>query len=380
MNTKVLLLSCNTGQGHNSAAAAIAERLDAEGVVCTVRDALAFASQGISDFVSNFHRRSAVYAPSLFEKGNREAERQTDSSRDSICYVANSLYAGKLLDFITDGGYDAVVATHVFPSEALSYLRREKRLPLPCYFVATDYNCTPFVAETCLDGYFIPHRELADVFRVHGLDGARLIPSGIPVAERFSHSLGRKAARDAVGLREDRKTALVMTGSMGAGSSGEIVSALAGLASDVDIAVFGGSNERLKKELRERFGPNPRVRVLDYADNVDVWFDAADALVTKPGGLSITEAACKGIPLVLSTPLPGWESDNVDFFVSRGMALTGGTPEAQAAAVAAVLSDGALAGELVSAQRRNIPRDAAETVCRTVLEDIKAIRSGAQGG
>lgn len=372
---KILILSCNTGQGHNSAAAAIGEELGSRGTDYTVCDALGFASERISDFVSGVHNRSAVYAPSLFESGSREAAKQTESGRDSICFVANALYAPKLLGFIEDGGYDAVVATHVFPSEALTYLRRDRGLRLPCYFVATDYDCTPFVGETRLDGYFIPHDALSSQFSALSLGGARVIPSGIPVSKKFCSSMSRREARKAVGISPDGRTALIMTGSMGAGCAEDVAAELSKLAPETDLVVFGGNNSRLKKELRERFGGISRVRVLDYTDNVDVWLDAADVLVTKPGGLSITEAACKGIPLVLSTPLPGWECDNVDFFVSHGMALSGDTPEAQAAAAVMLLSDSELSSRLVASQRQNIPRTAAATICDAVLRDISSFSS-----
>ena len=67
---------------------------------------------------------------------------------------------------------------------------------------------------------------------------------------------------------------------------------------------MGGSNERLKRSLRGQYQSDPRVRVLDYCGNVETYLRAADVLLTKPGGLSCTEALVSGIPLVLTTPLP----------------------------------------------------------------------------
>ena len=100
-------------------------------------------------------------------------------------YFANALYADKLCSYITENGYDTVVMPHLFPAEAMTWLQRQHKSEVQTYFIATDYTCIPFTEETKVDYYFIPHEELATEFIKRGIPAEKLVPTGIPVSERF---------------------------------------------------------------------------------------------------------------------------------------------------------------------------------------------------
>ena len=114
-----------------------------------------------------------------------------------------------------------------------------------------------------------------------------------------------------------------------------------------------------------------QVRALPYTERVGEYLDASDVLVSKPGGLSSTEAAVKEIPLVHMAPLPGWEEDNVRFFTARGMSLTGEGSGEMAAAAARLLSDPAAAERMCACQRREINKHAASDIL-DALEELSA--------
>lgn len=66
-----------------------------------------------------------------------------------------------------------------------------------------------------------------------------------------------------------------------------------------------------------------------------------DLLITKPGGLSSTEAAVAGIPLIQTAPIPGCEVSNMRFFRQRGLSIAVPYPGRQLiAACDALLSGG----------------------------------------
>lgn len=375
MNERILLLSCNTGQGHNSTAKALAEEFARRGAVADIRDALAFASPSASRFVSGVHNMSAVYAPALFSIGNRSAIRATaravGSQRPSGCYLCNALYAKRLYTHIRQNGYAAVVTPHVFPAEALTAIRRRFDLPIPVAFVATDYSCAPYVGETQLDLYCIAHPKLSADFVRWGVPRSRIAATGIPVRACFRSPMEKGTARALLGLPQEAAVILIMTGSMGNGHTGALLEALLPrLPQRGLVLVMGGSNERLKRSLRGQYQSDPRVRVLDYCGNVETYLRAADVLLTKPGGLSCTEALVSGIPLVLTTPLPCWEAQNTAFFTSRGMACTADSPEALAAAACNLLRDPAARQRMLLAQKRNARPRAAVAVCDLVLGQI----------
>ncbi len=193
---KILILSCNTGEGHNSSARALKKAMDSQGIECEVQDTLALISTDVSKNVSDVY----VYSTksSLFEKAYRIGETVSswENSVKSPVYMANKLYAKKLYDKLTEGGYDAVICVHLFPAEALTALRRKARLDIPSVFVMTDYTCIPFLPETELDRYVIAHEDLVEEFVEKGIPREKIVPLGIPVdEERYGTRLDRNAAR-----------------------------------------------------------------------------------------------------------------------------------------------------------------------------------------
>ena len=370
---KVLILSCNTGQGHNTAGRAILAELERLGIACEMLDALSFESKLTSKMVCGIHIQSVLHIPRLFGLGVSTARRLDKiSKKSSLCYVANSTYATTLYNYIVENGYDTIVAPHVFPSEALTRIHRKYDAKLRTYFVATDYEYPPFLSDTELDTYFIPHDDLAAQYIAAGIPEERLVSIGIPVSEDFAQKIDRLEARRCLGLPEEGNILLVMTGSMGFGNSEKLVAELLRrVPEDTSVVVMGGRNEKMKSNLRRRHKNDPRLFVIDFTTEVSLYMDASDILFTKPGGLSSTEAAVKGIPTIHTKPIPGWEESNVNFFRSHGLALSGTTYEDLVTHALYLLGSPWAREAMVEAQKQAINKHAAEDICRRILEDAE---------
>jgi processive 1,2-diacylglycerol beta-glucosyltransferase len=372
---KVLILSCNTGQGHNSAGRAVKYELEKNGVYCEMLDALAFDSERVSKMVSNIHSKCAVRAPGVYAVGYEMAEKISRSGASpSVCYLANMKYAEELYEYIDDGGFDTIVMPHVFPSEALTRIRKKHGGALTTYFISTDYSYPPFLCDTKLDYYFIPHASLVSEFSRY-IPKSLLVPTGIPVSRAFSEKTDKAEARRALGIPADKRAVLIMTGSMGYGQTAELAECLtAQTGDDTVFFILGGRNESLKEYLRKTYSDDSRVTVVDFTTEVSLYMDACDVLFTKPGGLSSTEAAVKGIPTVLTKPIPGWEEDNIKFFTSNGLARHGKTPEEMCSAALELLNDSAAADKMVAAQHKTVNGDAADDICSFIMQNENALR------
>ncbi len=370
---KVLILSCNCGEGHNSAGKAVQEQFLHRGIPCEIRDTLSFESERASRFVGNVHTKSALYAPRLFAIGTQLAERESHRNRASVCYRANASYAGRLYRYISENGFDTIVMPHIFPTEALTCIRRRHpEAELLTCFIATDYACVPFLGETDADLYCIPHEYLRHSFAESGIPAHKIAATGIPVRERFLSHAEKAEARARLGLPVEGQLLLVMTGSMGYGNVEALLAALRARIPAAHVLVMGGNNERLKRTLRTEFATDTQISVLDYTNEVSLYLDAADLLFTKPGGLSSTEAAVKGIPMVHTAPIPGWESDNAAFFEALGLSRTGDTPLLQADQAALLLASPAAMERMRERQRREINPHAAEDISALLLERAEA--------
>ena len=207
---KVLLLSCNTGEGHHSAALAVEAELQSRNIPCQLVDPMSFASDATRDRVCNAYNSLIRNMPKAFGLIYKAGEHADGLWPHSPVYLANSLYADKLLAYIQENQFDTVISTHLFGMEAMTAIAKKFGVHIPTYAVLTDYTCIPFFTDVKMDGYFIPHKDLIPELTQKGLDAAILYPTGIPVSPNFAQRLSLPAARERLSLPAEKKIYLVM--------------------------------------------------------------------------------------------------------------------------------------------------------------------------
>ena len=364
---RVLILTCNTGGGHNAVAAALAESFRRLGVSSDTADGLSFISQKASRFVSKWHTRFYRRYPKLYKAGYMSAENDAESNdRDNPVYRYMARGARRLDRAIQDGGYDAVVCVHVIPAMMMTELRRQHETgPVFC-FVATDYTCSPTVGGCTPDVCVIPHEELAEEFVSCGIARETLLAAGIPVRAVFRERGDRADARSELALPPEGRHIVLMSGSIGCGPMADIAAELEKRMERGDFAsVLCGSNRQMLYALRRR--GFRRVEAVGFTNRVHRYMDSADVLVSKPGGISITEAGTRGTPLLLADMVGGCETRNQEFFHARGWAETC-QPEDMADAALALLDRPERRQALVAQQHRDFDGLAADRVAQAVYD------------
>ncbi len=324
----VLILSANTGQGHNSCALAIQSVYEARGIPCEVRDALSYLSPEVSKLVSEGHVLMYRKMPRLLSASYHSAERHPRAyTVRSPLYKFLASGVKKLLPEIRSGGYDTVICVHVFAALMVTELCRRYSLPLKTAFLATDYTCSPTCGDFQLDRYFVPPG-LTEAFEAAGLPRERILETGIPIRAEFQAPMDPAQAKQAFGVASGHRHLIVMCGSMGCGPMEDLVWEVGRkLPEDWELTVVCGTNHSLLRRLIQQCAGLPRIHVLGYTENMWTLMDSADLYLTKPGGVSVTEAACKGLPMVLVNAVAGCEDDNLRYFTALGAAVTAGTTE-----------------------------------------------------
>ena len=171
-------------------------------------------------------------------------------------------------------------------------------------------------------------------------------------------------------IPQESKSYLVMGGSMGFGKIQIFVLELAcRMEADEDMVVICGNNKKLETLLKRELVHRKNVRVLGYTDQVAAYMAACDVIFTKPGGLSSTEAAVMGIPMVHTNPIPGCETKNVEFFQKHGMSIGKRSFVGQVRAGEKLLDREKLRVEMQEAQKKNSRPEAAERICK-LLEEL----------
>jgi hypothetical protein len=171
-----------------------------------------------------------------------------------------------------------------------------------------------------LDYYVTPTDLLEFQMEKKGLDVKKMLPIGIPIRPQFSERMDRYEARSRLGLDPHKHTILLMSGSMGYGRIDESIERLDRLNFDFQVIVVCGNNKKMYKKVKGLV-TKKRFDIYGYVDNVDMMMDAADCIITKPGGITTSEAMAKGLPMIMVNPIPGHEMRNAEFMLNNGLAL-----------------------------------------------------------
>lgn len=362
----VLILSANTGGGHNSAAAALTEQLKKANAECTITDALALIDPKVSKLVSKGHNYIYRRHPHLFGTVYRYEEHHSTE----FIYEQCAHGAERLAQLLQEGNYDGVICTHVFSGMMLTEAKRKFLLHIPSFFIATDYTCSPGVNALDVDTVFIPHRSLLAEFVRCDIRADRLFPSGIPVRQDFCRRWEKQEAKRMLHLPEDRKMVLLACGSMGCGHlDKQTLFLLEHLPEDVCLTVLCGNNEQAYQQLLPHI--SERLHILRYTDIVGDLLSAADLYITKPGGLSVTEAIVKRTPMLLVNAVPGCETHNYDFLLKAGIARGASKWKQVPAIVAEALENEAETAKQIELMEQYDVQNAAEVICKHVLSVCK---------
>ena len=349
-------------------AAAVAGALTQRGIESHVFDPLVLAGKYAERFVSGAYTTIMKKAPSAFNALYRAGDIYSSTGITSPVYHANARYAANLRAFIETNGYDHVVCTHLYPMETLTAIRKSGDFTVPCYGVLTDYTCIPFLAETDLDGYFIAHEDLRAELVEKGIPSDRIIVTGIPVDEKFAHHMEKAAARNYLAIPQNQDVFLIMSGGIGVGNAGAICDEILRRHSGAfTVYILVGRNSDLKQTLEEKYAGNEHVRIVTFTKKVNVYMNAADVMISKPGGLTSTEAAVAQVPLVQLLVYTACEAPNIAFFSSHGLSERAENVVDAAEKAVALVRDKARAEAMREAQRNTIAPDAADKIAERIV-------------
>ena len=366
---KVLVLSCGTGGGHNSAAKAVQEALINQGVQADFLEYLDIIDSKIKDKINNLYLKSTVGEGQVFKQVYHLGELYEKTKLKSPVYGLNSFSKKKLYRYIIENKYDYVVTTHLFAAEALTALKKERDI----YFiaVATDYVCIPFWQETNPDYFVIPHKDLEKSFLDAGIKKEKLLPIGIPVAEKFSHNYDKIESKKELGLKVDEKYVLLLNGSMGFGNVDKMLNKLLLEIQGVNFIVSCGNNKRLLDNLSDTYKQSNRVVSLAYTNELNKYIASSEVILTKPGGLTTTEIATMRKPFIHTMPIPGCENYNAAFFEDRKMSIKCENIEEVVTATKELLVNEKLQEEMVDNQKKYINIDNSNKIANIVINEIE---------
>ncbi|MDD5544618.1 MAG: glycosyltransferase [Acidobacteriia bacterium] len=219
---------------------------------------------------------------------------------------------------------EMIIATEVGACELGALAKQRGWTTATVFAVATDYEFEPVWVKDEVNKYFVPTVAVADQLISWGVSREKIEISGIPLLKKFRTPETRGEFKSRLGLATGRPVVLVMAGGMGPLRSDEIVQSLYRIPGPLSIVAFSGRDVRMRKRLEKlsrNSPPEKSLQVLGWTDETDAFMRAADVLVTKPGGLTLTEAACTGVPMVCVNPIPGPEEVHAELVCREGLGV-----------------------------------------------------------
>jgi len=270
---------------------------------------------------------------------------------------------------VADERPDAILATQITASEATDSLRTRGLHPGATATLVTDFDAHPSWRADGIDRFFVPDEAVREGFLRLGIAAERVEATGIPIRPAFEQSFDVPALKAKHRVRPDARVVLLMGGSLGIGPMERAARQLLAADGPCDFLIVTGHNQTLRSRLErlQTSGEN-RLRVFGFINYVHELMAIADLFVSKPGGLSMTEAVTLGVPTLAVDPLPGQEMANARHLEARGLIRWLKPGEALVPAVAALLRDAAARARLAAAGRAYAHRGAARRIAARLLE------------
>lgn len=368
---QVLIFTVATGQGHNQAAKSLKELFPQDVYQVEIMDPVMETNRFLRKFITDGYLFVAAKAPGLYGRLYRLADREGVNPSVKTFFVKSLRRI--LGEAISRSKADLVISTHPLLNEPLSSLKKEGWFPLAAF--VTDYRAHRSYMAPQVDVYFTASGTTAKSLIAQGAPANRVFGYGIPVSQAFHSGItGLKNSK-----RQGRLQLLVMGGSMGIGFSRDFVETLLQLHPSIHLHVVCGNNQSLYRNLANFLGEekdapsevrlDERLQIYGYTDQIPRLMEECDLLISKPGGITVTEAILKNKPLLIPFCIPGQEEENAAFLTSKGMAVTLNSLEHLEQVLQELLEH----PEKLELMKQNIARQAEEYSMTKTLEILESL-------
>jgi processive 1,2-diacylglycerol beta-glucosyltransferase len=378
---RILIATVTAGAGHVQAAAALEEawRIMRPRDAVQRLDVLSFTPRlyrkvYVDGYVKIVEHAPELYAHMFKKTDNPLLVKKLTRFRRTLAHLTTNKFVTQLKKFKPD----AVLCTHYLPLEILAHLRSKAKQPFRPMTVSiiTDFEAHALWMEAGVDLYCVAAEETKARLVARGAASDRVVATGIPVSAKFNTPVDPALVRKRMGLRDDLPVLLVLGGGFGIGPVAEVLIEINKLPQIVQVLVVCGRNEELRRELsiQERRQPT---HILGFVNNMHDLMAVADLVISKPGGLTTSEALAMGKPLFVLNPIPGQEAANSDFLLEHGAAAKANRVEDLPYRLEKLIGSSKLL-EMAAAARALARPDAANDICQAVLDRLERSREFAQ--
>ena len=300
--------------GHHQVAEALMDivKKQSNEIIVKKIDLLSYANPSLEKMITSSYLKWIRYAPETYDFAYKKFFYAASSNKQSFKWYYYFLLK-KMEQLLTEEKPDLIVCTHGFPSYLLSQLKRNRKCGVPVINVYTDFFINSVWGRKEIEYHFLPSKDVkVDFSKKYHISEQRMIVTGIPVHEEITKNIRPQK-------QGDRFKILISGGNNGLGG---IVKLLEKSKQSLqsDFFVLCGNNKKLYYEILS-WNLN-HIKPLPYISSraeMNKLYEEVDAIITKPGGVTISEALQKGLPVFVQSVLPGQEEINLQYLTKKGL-------------------------------------------------------------
>lgn len=367
-STKIMILYASYGDGHYQVAKALREKFLENGVHNIVMiDLFKEASPTVNAITRYFYIKSYKVLPAVYGwlyYGTKHIRWDSFLAKRIQSYGVQTLKT-----IIEEERPDMVI--HTFPMSVMPEICRKTGRSIPSVTVVTDFDLHRRWLHPGISKFYVATEDLKDKIAQAGIPREQIYVSGIPVKSAFEKYGDADSIVRQYGLGEAKHRVLIMAGSYG------VMQGLRGLCDrlssleDVQMIVVCGKNHVLKKEMENHFAFNSNVKILGFVEQIHELMQISSCIVTKPGGITLSEAIMRELPILIYKPVPGQERDNALYLASKGAAKIAYEPKELEQEIMQLLADEQRLKQMQQALRALRKPQAADVIVSDILMELK---------
>lgn len=328
----ILVLHASLGTGHTSAANALGEGYKRfPDVQVSVVDILDYTNDLTRAALQTFYLQVSEKAPPLYkvlyEATESDKPDETFGS-DKLLGIVGPPFFNDLQKLIKKTTPDIIVSTHALAVQVVHHLVERSEFTGLHYVVITDFVAHRTWMAEGVDGYFVPSDLTRDILVSRGMSGEKIFVTGIPVKLEIAEPKDMHAMRAKHFLSGAIPIVTLFGGGIVAQRVRRMVTRMLESNNVFELVIVAGRNKELEQALEDvTDGEFVRLRKLDKIDYVDDLIAASDIVITKAGGLIVSEILARSTPMVIIDPIPGQEEWNADYVAGAGAGIQLRMPE-----------------------------------------------------
>lgn len=377
----ILLFYASYGSGHLSAASAIEQYIKEHypNHKTLKIDCVEYINRSINKISTSAYKNIILKTPLLW--GQVYKLLKNDAILD-ITQFSNRFMAKKIFKLFEDFEPDLVISCHPLGGQITAFLKSHNKTNCKLATVMTDFASHKqwLIGKDYTDYFFVSNIEMKTSLISEGIFPNKIYVSGIPISPNFYKNYDKESIYNSLKILKNKKNIIFFGGgSLGLSSSTNVQNILTSLLQATNesyqIIIISGKNQKLYNEFQKTItntNHTSNTKLIDFTTQIPELLPITSFVITKPGGLTITECITSNVPVILINPIPGQEKENAQYIVDKKMGIWIKTNKPTPEYFQDILNDDKLIKEIKNNQKIYSHLNSTQNICNILINNKKS--------